>query len=795
MPKIKYEKKAWIGFAKPISIIVFWISFFITEQGFCQSGGNSVIELIVSHKGNVQENILVTLNNQSKISDNSGKVSFLVARQDSVKVNTQSLQFKTNSLKFKAGGDTLLFFELEPNVKDIREFTFNDSKSSTINRIFSLSTQGIDDTFIRQNLDNTLANTLERIAGLSAVDMGVGVAKPVIRGLTGNRVLVNDLGIKQEGQQWGLDHGLEIDQFNVERLEIIKGPASFLYGSDAIAGVINILAPLIPKEGFSGEILTLGKTNNSLVGGSVLLAYRKDNFFVRFRTSHQYFGDFRVPADDFVYNTFVFPLTEGFLENTAGNEINYTISGGYIGNKSTLTTTLSFYDQEVGMFPGIMGIPTSRNLVFDGDRRNIRLPKQIISHYKAIVNFTHQWQKVRLESDLGIQRNRRRELANPHGHGYFFIDPNNTNALTLNLETKTLNNRFNFKLFNQHFIAGLNTQYQENNASGFEFLIPNYTMFQQGSFLFTERKVGKGFLNMAVRYDVGQINADSFFDPLYANSNIAFENGFRSPGVNRIYSNISGGLGYSVDLTEHWHTKINLGRSFRLPAPPELTSNGVHHGTFRHELGSPEIESEVAHQIDLNIFYEKGKVSWQGSTFATYFNGFIYLAPAGRFSPLPEAGQIHEFRQHDAISWGGEQTLNIAFSKKVSYFNTVQYVFLDNLETGLPIPFTPPFSTLNGVVINQQISSRLQLELSPEYQLFADQNRVDRNERRTPGFYLLHFRSSLSWSNAQNEPKFILNFRINNMLDRVYFNHISRYRLINLPEQGINFILSANYKF
>src|SRR5690606_32575698 len=132
---------------------------------------------------------------------------------------------------------------------------------------------------------------------------------PVIRGLSMNRIIVNEYNIKQEGQQWGLDHGLEIDQFNVDKVEIIKGPVSIIYGSDGIGGVINISAPPLPQEDtLTGELISSYKANNNLLGSSGRLAWKKNNWYISARSTYQNYSLYKVPADSFLYNSYKLPI-------------------------------------------------------------------------------------------------------------------------------------------------------------------------------------------------------------------------------------------------------------------------------------------------------------------------------------------------------------------------------------------------------------------------------------------------------------------------------------------------------
>jgi iron complex outermembrane receptor protein len=149
--------------------------------------------------------------------------------------------------------------------------------------------------FIEENFSGSLMQTLSRLPGVQAMNVGSGESKPVIRGLGFNRVLVAENGIKHEGQQWGDDHGLEIDQYAIDQAEVIKGPASLTYGSDAIGGVINLKSNTMPLKKFAGQVNLFGRTNNESIGSSVRLTGRNGKFWYKANATWMDYADYKVP--------------------------------------------------------------------------------------------------------------------------------------------------------------------------------------------------------------------------------------------------------------------------------------------------------------------------------------------------------------------------------------------------------------------------------------------------------------------------------------------------------------------
>ena len=267
---------------------------------------------------------------RSTITDASG--DFLLAIDSyPATLEVSYLGYQSESLRLPAQRENISI-QLQPTSysTDVVEIFSEHAKQEV-----SLPSYHLDADFFKDRGDGTFAQSLDVLPGISAINVGTGIAKPVIRGLYGNRILVNQNGIKQEGQQWGNDHGLEIDPFDVDRVEVIKGPSALQYGSDAMGGVINIAQQPIPESGkIQGSVLSVYKSNNEQWAGSAQLRGQFHNLFFSARYSHQNFGDFFIPSDSFDYNGFTLPLFDGQAKNTAGRENNINVVAGYKGKNS-----------------------------------------------------------------------------------------------------------------------------------------------------------------------------------------------------------------------------------------------------------------------------------------------------------------------------------------------------------------------------------------------------------------------------------------------------------------------------
>ncbi len=689
-------------------------------------------------------------------------------------------------------GDAFIDLVLKESITQLQSLTVeaNPFKNGPLEQ--SQTIDVIDRAFLEKNNGGTFANSLEKLPGISTINTGVGISKPVLRGMSFNRIMVNDRGIKQEGQQWGADHGLEIDPFDVDRVEVIKGPASLIYGSDGMAGVINIAAAPLPKNNsINASLMSVYRTNNNMLSNSALVEGNENDLVFKGRFTMQDFSDYRVPAEEFTYAGFVLPVYNNRLKNTAGQERHFSLMGGVRKNWGYSTVTVSQFNQVAGIFAGAVGVPRAYNLRHDGSHSNIELPRQENSHLKVIWNNNIQVGKDWLEFDLGYQKNNRNELSFPHTQSVGENEFENL-ALGLSLDVLTANARYNKKLNDKNqSIIGFQFQHMQNNQTGFEFLLPNFTSVQGGFFYFQEYRHTDNFiLNAGFRLDGAQHDILEHLQPIYRRLRPTGEFEQRNPDINRSFFNYSASTGFSWITNEYINLKFNLGTAFRIPTPIELSTNGIHHGNFRHEMGNPDLDSERSFQGDLNFTYAKNKFLFSISPFYSYYQGYIYLAPSGRFSQLPGSSMIWEYRQNNAIFTGGEIKTQYSPIRRLSLSLAGEYVYNLNLDTQLPLPLTPPASALFGIAYDiPKIGSHLRnLYVFFETRVTATQDRVDRNERITEGYTLLE--AGLGWQLNLGRQPLMLQVSGQNLTNAFYFNHLSRYRLLNLPEQGRNISFS-----
>jgi len=698
--------------------------------------------------------------------------------------------------------DLKLEVELMTDINKLPEIVLKADLFKIQEEESSLLIKEVDQVFINRHAGSTLANTLDQLEGISVINQGVGVSKPVIRGLSFNRITVVEQGIKQEGQQWGADHGLEIDQYAVEKLDILKGPASLVFGSDAMGGVINIRnnMDLLPgqKEFTIKPIYQSVNQSRGLTGafksGVGSLVYKVQGTFTNY-------NDYTIPADSFTYLGFRMPIENGKLKNTAGKERHINSTIGVVKNWGHSHLTVSNYNQRVGVFPGATGFARGYSIKQD-QANNIELPSQSINHFKVLSNSLIKKGSDRLEVDLGFQQNSRKEFESPVSHG-FPVDLKDSLGIEMQLSTWSINARLKHNLAdNWECWIGTQSDYKQNNVSGFDFIIPSYQQVQSGLFLINQWKLSEKYiLNAGIRSDYANQKASQVNQPFYHQFQV-LDTIERSPEISKNYLNASGSLGLSYIPNSTFNFKANVGKTFRLPSMAELTSNGAHHGTFRFEKGDENLNSENGYQLDLGVVVEKRRIHFTLTPFVNYFSNFIYLSPSNRFAsatidgtvyPYAVGGQLYQYKQNRALYYGGEFALHYHHKSNIVLGINGDLVINKNLDTGLPLPFTPAPS-LNPSIFYEldSLKSIHEFYIGFTAKIAAAQNRVDRNERTTPDSQIVDF--SMGWAMGKKHTV-LFNFQIQNIFNTTYYNHLSRYRILNLPEPGRNFVVALAYQW
>jgi len=756
--------------------------------------------------------VVITPGKTGTVTDANGNFHFSALETGVYILDVSFVGYKTftDTIEIPVSHDIRI--QMQPSVMTLHEVIVADNYAQTKNREDSRNVEVVNDRFVKMNLSGSLMKSLERLPGVSTIGIGSGQSKPVIRGLSFNRIVVAENGIKHEGQQWGEDHGLEIDQYAVDRVEVIKGPASLMYGSDAIGGVIDIKQLDVPAENsFGGSVDLTGKSNNNLLGTSVDIFARRKALYFTGRVTLLDFADYRVPTDSVDIYSYKAALYKNHLRNTAGNEQNFHFSFGAIGKRFSTRFFLSNLHTKSGFFANAHGLEP-RNVdaeLHDSSARDIQYPFQEVNHFKITNKSEWRGNNFDLEMELGFQNNFREEWSQYVSHGYMPAVSPDSLSFPSDLERQFDKNvysgnvKVSFKpAVNLSVTGGLNTELQDNKVSGRGFIIPSFTQITAGAFVLGKYYLTpNSILQAGVRFDYGRINSEAYSDwfpsPEEIDGDTVWNYLQRAPDISRNFSNIS----WSVGFNQNWENvslKANFGKSFRMPIAKELAANGVNYHRFSYEVGDPDLSPEVSYQLDLGAEYNSADFAVGISPFLNYFPNYIYLNPTSEHDRLYGNGnQVFFYTQSKVMRFGGEIHSHYKLLKPLLIGVIGEYLYSEQLsgeKEGFTLPFSPPASLLFNLKYSPENTGKVKNPyLSVDYKLVASQNRIVPPEEKTEGYQLVNM--SLGGEVSVGNESIAVAFQVQNVFNQKYFNHTSYYRLINVPEAGRNFVLNVSIPF
>jgi len=579
-------------------------------------------------------------------------------------------------------------------------------------------------------------------AGMSEITTGGGISKPVIRGMGYNRVVVVNDGIRQEGQQWGDEHGIEIDGARVHSVEILKGPASLMYGSDALAGILIFHpAPIRAPGEFGGSLLAEYQTNSGLLAYSLSTDGNIGGWLWDARFSDKYAHAYQNARNGKVSNS-------AFRERAASGMAGRNASWGY----SRLH--FSYYHLTPGMIEG-----EGENFGYSP-----ALPLQQVRHFKVVSDNTIRLSKGELKLILGWQQNRRQEYEESLDEPGLDFRLN-----TLNYDIR-YQNSFGRGWKTAFGLAGMG---QLSDNLGEEYLIPAYGLFDAGLFATASKQVGKWTLSGGIRFDLRYLNSK------------ALPNRFEA--FSRVFPGISASLGAVRTLGRHFTLRANIARGFRAPNLAELASNGEHEGTFRYEKGNKDLKAEYSLQGDLGIDFSSRHVSVQAALFASRIDNYIFAARNGEVSD--EGLPVYAFKSGLAHLGGGEIGIDVHPIHQLHLSSVFSCVYARE-KGGDYLPLIPAprlYSEIKWEITHDgKVFNNAFVSLNLDWTLA--QNRyyaAGGTETATPSYLLLGAAAGTDVV-IRGKTRFSLYLIGTNLTDRAYMSHLSRLKPIGICNMGRN---------
>ena len=656
----------------------------------------------------------------------------------------------------------------------------------------SQTTVQVNREFLNTNFAGSLMQTLEGIPGVKAMAIGSGQSKPVIRGLGFNRLAVVEDGIKHEGQQWGDDHGLEIDQFAIDRAEVVKGPAALLYGSDAIGGVLSLYTNHVPTEPLSGSIQLFGRTNNEQLGLSARLEGRKGCFFFRANTTLIDYADFRVPTDSIQYYSYWIKLHNQRLRNTAGCERDASVMAGYQGYHFHTDVRVSNNYAKSGFFANAHGLEVRlSDIDYDRSRRDIDLPYQWVNHLKVLSHTTWYNEQLLAELNLAYQHNVREELAEPVSHGYM-PKPSGSLERRFDKHTYTAAMLLRYEWGYHTLQGGVNAEYQHNRRSGWGFIIPDFESGSVGGYLMDRYRVADNLiLNAGVRLDGARTRIHSYYDwyTTPVDGNPVYQQ--RSAEQRRHFTSLTWSAGVNYSLGQ-WVMKANVGKAFRVPIPKELGADGINYHIFRYERGNAALDPEESYQLDASLSWANDSWELALEPYLNYFPNYIYLSPTAQYV---EGLQLYHYTQARVLRYGLEVEATCHLTPRWQVHVQGEYLYArqkSGEKKGYTLPFSTPWST--DAALKYCFDPMAHGFVALSIHVVGQQHEIVPPEKPTDGYWTLNLSAGKRFSLGHSTALTVA-MHADNLLDRRYYDHTSYYRLIDVPEPGRNMALKVELAF
>ncbi len=576
----------------------------------------------------------------------------------------------------------------------------------------------------------SLGAVLEALPGMRNLSTGSGVGKPVIRGLTSNRVLVLENGQRIESQQWGDEHAPNIETASAERIEVIRGPASVLYGSDALGGVINVVQRELPdatdRPAFISQWVTATYgSNGSAPDGSALIEGARGPIGFRTTLTGRSQGDVTTPTG---------ALANSGLEMHGGSAA-LGVRGGWGSIAATYT-----------------GRTERLEIHEDPDEEPDATPFQRVGVSRGTLTANIALGAARIEFDLGRESNRRREFEAADDRDF---------ALGL----QSINTMGNIHLHHSTGgrvagVVGVSAMRSTVSISGEEVLVPASVTDNVGVYVFEQIDAGRWQFSAGARADWRRLRND-------ANTSLGLAAGKQD------WTALTGNIGALLRVTESVALVSNVGRGFRAPSAFELFADGVHEGTVRYEIGNAALRNEVSLNADLAVRTQGHGLVAELGVFRNAINDYIYPDPTAEVDA--ESGlQVYRYRQGDAVLSGIEVSADAHVQPWLHLRGGVDYTRGDNTSLRQPLAFVAPVRVSYAARFEPGVRTVDDLYIEFAGETNAQQRRLDPDDVAPSGYTLVNVRSGGAFDIAGR--RVLLDVQARNLLDKTYRSFLSRYK-------------------
>ena len=702
---------------------------------------------------------------------------------------------KTKITTITIDKDTTKEIHLEHHLEELNEVVVATNSKTEQTSI----QQSLSKTDIENFSDKSLGDALNNISGVSSLNTGNTIVKPMIHGLHSSRLLIVNNNVRLFDQEWGQEHAPNIDINSGGRIDVVKGANTLMYGSDAIGGLI-----LIKPMKYAAKDSLFGSTSMSLNsngwGGNInseLIKTYKSGFYAKAQASYKTFGDFETPdynlsntgiknfnaSTAIGFNAFEkgFEFSYSFIDNTIG-----ILSASHIGNVNDLVEAINNE-----------GPPESSDFTYKIDN-----PKQSITHHLAKIEVFKRYKDLgKLKLQYDFQLNRRKEFDLRRG------DDKDTPVIDLRLITNSLLANLKLDAYERLKLnVGALLRYQKNDAisgTGVSPIIPDFDKYDAGVYVIGTYNLGNNSeINAGLRYDFSRIEAtkryrvtdwyetynyDELF-PEFDTGEIVNSRVITRPEFT--FHNFSASLGYKKQFDNDFELLINYGLASRTPNPSELFSDGLHHSAARIEIGRLTMNKEVANKFVVSFERHNQNFGFAISPYYKHITDFIQLIPTGTTTTVRGAFPVWEYNQANAQIFGVDLDINKSLSNHFSYTGNLSLLQGDNLTDDIPLIHMPSTNFANAITYKNEKLNQLTIGLKqktvlqqnrfPDYNFYTFnpviQEDVYVNISSTPSAYtLFDFNSSASF-NVFKTGTLKVEFNVENLFDVSYRENLNRLR-------------------
>lgn len=625
--------------------------------------------------------------------------------------------------------------------------------STAFNKIQSQNVMKIEHKTIKELQQKGAATLMEGLAsipGVAQVSTGTSIGKPVIRGLSGNRVLVYTQGVRLENQQFGEEHGLGLSDSGIESVEVIKGPASLLYGSDALGGVLYFNPEKFAQpNSYSADVSQKYFSNTQGSNTSFGLKSSSNNWKFLIRGGYNNHGDYKIPNDSLV-------------TNSRFEEADVKTAVGYSNAKFSSVLRYNLNNLNLGI-PEQIGLQSRK--------RDPDYPRQgVLNHILSLHN-NFYFKNSKFDADFGYISNSRKEFAD-----------STIPVLEMNLNTLNYDLKYYLpKIGKLETIIGVQGMNQTNRNSGSELLIPDANTNDIGVLATTNYEWKSNVIQAGFRFDTRKINTET-------HGIIGDEGYFEA--INKNFSSFNASLGYKTKLTDNLSFRFNVASGFRSPNLAELTSNGVHEGSNRYEIGNSNLKNEQNIQTDLNLEYGNSHFEFFVNGFYNHINNYIFISPNGN---IIAGNNVFDYVQANAKLYGGEFGIHfhphpLDWLHITSSFETVT----GKKQNGEYLPLIPANKWNNIIRTEFNIKNWIKKGYATvNVESNFKQNNNSTFETKSNDYTLVNL--GLGGNININKAKFDITMNANNMLNKSYISHLSRLKTDGIPNIGRNIILGISF--